>query len=33
MSVSVTSDTYAHSLPGWQKRIAEAFATAMEERG
>ena len=22
--------TYAHSLPGWQKQAAEAFAKAME---
>ena len=30
-SVSVTSDIYAHALPGWQKQAAEAFARAMEE--
>ena len=29
-SVSVTSDIYAHSLPGWQKQTAEAIAAAME---
>ena len=28
-SVSITSDIYAHALPGWQKRAAEAFAKAM----
>ena len=28
-SVSITSDIYAHSLPGWQKETAEAFAEAM----
>ena len=30
-NVSITSDIYAHSLPGWQKEAAEAFADAMEE--
>ncbi len=30
-NVSITSDIYAHSLPGWQKQAAEAFAEAMEE--
>ena len=29
-AVSMTSDIYAHSLPGWQKQAAEAFAVAME---
>ena len=29
-NVSVTSDVYAHSLPGWQRQTAEAFAAAME---
>ena len=28
-NVSITSDIYAHSLPGWQKQAAEAFAQAM----
>ena len=28
-NVSITSDIYAHSLPGWQKQAAEAFAEAM----
>ena len=27
---SMTSDTYAHSLPGWQREAAEAFANAMD---
>ena len=31
-SVSITEDIYAHSLPGWQKQAAEAFARAMEEK-
>ena len=31
-AVSITTDVYAHSLPGWQKQAAEAFAAAMEER-
>ena len=30
-NVSITSDIYAHVLPGWQKETAEAFAEAMEE--
>ena len=30
-NVSITSDIYAHSLPGWQKETAEAFAEAMKE--
>ena len=29
-SVSTTADIYAHSLPGWQKQAAEAFARAMD---
>ena len=29
-SVSITTDIYAHSLPGWQKETAEAFAAAMD---
>ena len=29
-SVSMTSDIYAHVLPGWQKDAAEAFAAAMD---
>lgn len=29
-SVSITTDIYAHSLPGWQRETAEAFAAAME---
>ncbi len=29
-NVSITSDIYAHSLPGWQKQAAEAFAQAMD---
>ena len=29
-TVSTTSDIYAHSLPGWQRQAAEAFAKAME---
>ena len=28
-SVSITSDIYAHSLPGWQKHAADSYATAM----
>ena len=28
-SVSITTDVYAHVLPGWQKETAEAFADAM----
>ena len=30
-NVSITSDIYAHALPGWQKRAADASAQAMEE--
>ena len=30
-NVSITSDIYAHALPGWQKQTADAFAQAMEE--
>ena len=29
-NVSITSDIYAHALPGWQKQAAEAFAKAMD---
>ena len=29
-NVSITSDIYAHSLPGWQREAAEAFADAMK---
>lgn len=29
-AVSIMTDVYAHSLPGWQKQAAEAFAAAME---
>ena len=32
-NVSITSDIYAHSLPGWQRQVAEAFAGAMEGDG
>ena len=32
-NVSVTSDIYAHSLPGWQRQVAEAFTDAMEGEG
>ena len=32
-SVSTTADIYAHSLPGWQKQAAEAFAQAMKDEG
>ena len=28
-NVSITSDIYAHALPGWQKETANAFAAAM----
>ena len=28
-NVSITSDIYAHELPGWQKEAANAFAAAM----
>ena len=30
-NVSITSDIYAHSLPGWQRQAAEAFAKMMEK--
>ena len=30
-NVSITSDIYAHALPGWQKQAAEAFAQAMRK--
>ena len=29
-NVSITSNIYAHSLPGWQKHAAEDFAAAMD---
>ena len=29
-NVSITSDIYAHSLPGWQRQAVDAFAQAME---
>ena len=29
-SVSITTDIYAHALPGWQRQAADAFAQAME---
>ena len=32
-NVSITSDIYAHALPGWQKRAADRFAEAMEAEG
>ena len=28
--VSITPEIYAHSLPGWRRQVAEAFAAAME---
>ena len=28
-NVSITADIYAHSLPGWQKQAAQAFADSM----
>ncbi len=31
-SVSTTADIYAHSLPGWQKEAAEAFARTMDAK-
>ena len=31
VNVSITSDIYAHALPGWQKQAAGAFAQAMAE--
>ena len=30
-NVSITSDIYAHSLPGWQRQAAAAFAAAMDK--
>ena len=30
VGVSITSDIYAHALPGWQKDAADAFAQPME---
>ena len=30
-TVSITSDIYAHALPGWQQQTADAFAAAMEK--
>ena len=32
-NVSITSDIYAHSLPGWQRQADEAFAEVMEGEG
>ena len=32
-NVSITSDIYAHSLPGSQREMAQAFAEAMEMEG
>lgn len=32
-NVSITSDIYAHALPGWQRQTADAFAQAMEKEG
>ena len=32
-TVSITSDIYAHSLPGWQRQAAEDFAAAMASGG
>ena len=32
-NVSITADIYAHSLPGWQRQAAEAFAEAMDADG
>ena len=29
-NLSITSDIYAHSLPGWQLQVAEACADVME---
>ena len=29
-NVSITTDVYAHALPGWQRQAADAFAKAME---
>ena len=30
-NVSITSDIYAHALPGWQQQTADAFADAMKK--
>ena len=30
-NVSITSDIYAHALPGWQRQTADAFAQAMQK--
>ena len=30
-NVSITTDIYAHALPGWQKQAARAFAETMED--
>ena len=30
-AVSITTDVYAHVLPGWQRQAADAFAEAMQE--
>ena len=30
-NVSITSDIYAHALPGWQRQAADAFAETMGE--
>ena len=32
-NVSITSDIYAHSLPGWQREAARAFEAAMIKKG
>ena len=29
-NISITTDIYAHALPGWQLETADAFARAME---
>ena len=29
-NVSITTDIYAHALPGWQRQAADRFAAAME---
>ena len=31
VNVSITSDIYAHALPGWQRQAADAFAQMMQE--
>ena len=31
--VSTTTDIYAHSLPGWQREAADAFAASMADNG